>query len=213
MGSAFSNLSEFFFPRGVRLSRPRTSKVVGGYVREAGKRPGRAAGLAFSRRFASATSTGQAALTLGDRPGASGGSRGSARPPAWEVDLCPRARPAGGWFPKSCGQPPNCGRVPAGASPPAGPGTAGTNCFLHAWGASRPIVQPRSCGSVAVGRGAPCDLLSKPRAAGLTGGRPVAAGPGGGEGGRAPLSVGVCPARRRLGGRGGAAARGPRAPI
>ena len=53
----------FFFPPGVRLSRPRTSKVVGGYVREAGRWPGRLRGLGFLRRFALATSTGQAAWT------------------------------------------------------------------------------------------------------------------------------------------------------
>ena len=35
--------------------------MVGGYVREAGKWPGRVRGLGFLRRFASATSTGQAA--------------------------------------------------------------------------------------------------------------------------------------------------------
>ena len=152
--------------------------MVGGYVREAGKWPGRVRGswLLAAVRFGDPHRAGrlgvwtawasgppvqcvQAASGVGPaEPVLTGGLLGrstSARVPAQQ-----------GWFPSSSRRPADRGKSPQAPRRPRGPARPVCIVSCVCRGASWPIVQPRSYGSVAVGCGAPCNLLgpARPRA-------------------------------------------------
>ena len=71
-----------------------------------------------------------------------------------------------GWFPSSSRRPADRGKSPQAPRRPRGPARPVCIVSCVCRGASWPIVQPRSYGSVAVGCGAPCNLLgpARPRA-------------------------------------------------